>query len=149
MIDPRYTELRQMLEVRRRDLQLNLGVKLRDLAANNGHDRELIGAVDAAEASDSDLHQDIAITLTEMTAEVMGRADEALARLAGGVYGSCVDCTEEISLKRLSAVPFALRCRDCEELREISERTREARRAGRLRRQPTAGLGDAAGSFVS
>ena len=56
MIDPRYAELRQMLEVRRRDLQLNLGVKLRDLAANDGHDRELIGAVDAAEASDSDLN---------------------------------------------------------------------------------------------
>jgi hypothetical protein len=36
-IDPRYLELGQMLEVRRRDLEPNLGVKLRDLAANDGH----------------------------------------------------------------------------------------------------------------
>ncbi len=131
MIDPRYAELKQMLDVRRRELQRNLGVKLRDLGANNGHDRELVGALDAAEASDSDLQQDIAITLTEMTAEVLGRVDEALARLASGVYGSCVECDVDISQKRLTALPFALRCRECEELREIGEKRSPQFSAGR------------------
>ena len=88
MTDARYPELKRMLEVRRRELQRNLGAKRRDLRANNGHDGELVGALDTAEASDSDLQQDIAITVTEMTAEVLGRVDEALARLASGVYGS-------------------------------------------------------------
>src|SRR5439155_13792395 len=137
MSDARYAEVKQMLEVRRHELQRNLGVKLRDLGANNGHDRELVGALDAAEASDSELQQDIAVSLAEMTAEGLGRVDEALARLARGVYGSCVECNGEISLKRLAALPFALRCRECEELHEIGEgRSRQflARRSHSLLR---------------
>src|SRR6266516_5335152 len=99
MTDARYPELKRMLEVRRRELQRNLGAKRRDVRANNGHDGELVAALDTAEASDSDLQQDIAITVTEMTAEVLGRVDEALARLASGVYGSCVECDVDISQK--------------------------------------------------
>jgi RNA polymerase-binding transcription factor len=131
MIDARYTELKRMLEVRRRDLQRSLDAKIRDLGANDGHDRERVGALDAAEASDSGLQEDIAITLTEMTAEVLGRVNEALARLASGVYGSCVECHGEISLKRLTALPFALRCRECEALRESGERRSRQFSAGR------------------
>jgi len=122
MIDARYTKLKQMLEIRRGELQQRLDAKLRDVRANNGHEGEFVGALDAAEASDSDLQQEIAITLTEMTAEVLRRVDEALARLAGGVYGNCVECDGDISLNRLMALPFALRCRECEELREVGER---------------------------
>jgi DnaK suppressor protein len=122
MTDTRDTELKQRLEARRRELQQHLNVKLRDVRANHGHDGELVGAQDAAEASDSDLQQEIGMTLIEMTAEVLGRVDEALARLASGDYGSCVECQGEISPKRLTALPFALRCRECEELRENSER---------------------------
>jgi len=96
-------------------------MKLRDLGKDNARARALVGPLDAAEASDSDLQQDIAVTLTEMTAEVLGRVDEALARLASGAYGSCVECDGEISLNRLTALPFALRCRECEELHEIDE----------------------------
>ena len=131
MIDARYAQLKQMLEVRRRDLQRNLDAKLRDLEANNGHDRELLGALDAAEASDSGLQQDISITLTEMTAEGLRHVDEALGRLASGIYGSCVECDGQISHKRLTALPFALRCRGCEELREIGERRSRQFSAGR------------------
>lgn len=130
MIDARYTGLKQMLEVRRRELQRNLDSKLRDVRAN-GHEGELVGALDAAEASDSDLQQEIAVTLTEMTAEVLGRVDGALARLARGVYGCCVECSGEISLTRLTALPFALRCRECEELREVGERRSRRLLAGR------------------
>jgi len=130
MIDGRYAGLKQMLEVRRDELRRNLDAKLRDVA-NNGHERELVGALDAAEASDSDLQQEIVITLTEMTAEVLARVDEALARLGRGVYGCCAECNSEISLKRLTALPFALRCRECEELREIGERRSRQLSAGR------------------
>lgn len=130
MIDTRYTELKQMLEIRRRELRRSLAAKLRDVA-NNGHQSELVGALDAAEASDSDLQQEIVITLTEMTAEVLGRVDEAFARLARGVYGCCVECNCEISLSRLTALPFALRCRECEELHETGERRSRQFSAGR------------------
>jgi DnaK suppressor protein len=121
MTDTRHAELNQMLEIRRRELQRALGVKLRDVRANNGHDGQIVGALDAADASNSELLQDIGITLTEMTAEALVRIDEALARIASGVYGLCAECNGEISQKRLAALPFAVRCRECQELHEIGE----------------------------
>jgi DnaK suppressor protein len=39
----------------------------------------------------------------------------ALRRLADGSYGLCMDCEEEINLKRLIAVPWAARCIACQE----------------------------------
>ena len=46
------------------------------------------------------------------------RIDEAIARLAEGAYGACVECDAEISEGRLQAVPFAVRCQACEARRE-------------------------------
>ena len=42
-------------------------------------------------------------------------AGEALARIAYGTYGTCLHCDEEISQKRLRAVPWATLCIDCQE----------------------------------
>ena len=121
MTDTKYAELKQMLEVRQRELQRALEVKLRDVRANNGHDGQIVGALDAADASNSELLRDIGVTLTEMTAEALVRIDEALARIASGVYGLCEECNGEISQTRLAALPFAVRCRACQELHEIGE----------------------------
>ena len=41
--------------------------------------------------------------------------DEARHRLDAGSYGICVACGEEISPKRLAAVPEALNCTRCQE----------------------------------
>lgn len=42
----------------------------------------------------------------------------ALARMAGGEYGVCDDCGEDIAPKRLHAVPTARRCIGCARGRE-------------------------------
>ena len=39
----------------------------------------------------------------------------ALRRVDDGSYGLCMDCEEEINLKRLTAVPWAARCIACQE----------------------------------
>ena len=39
----------------------------------------------------------------------------ALRRIEDGSYGVCMDCEEEINLKRLTAVPWAARCIACQE----------------------------------
>jgi DnaK suppressor protein len=39
----------------------------------------------------------------------------ALRRIDDGSYGLCMDCEEEINLKRLTAVPWAARCIACQE----------------------------------
>jgi RNA polymerase-binding transcription factor DksA len=53
-----------------------------------------------------------------MRVETLLRIDEALVRLDAGEYGSCFECAGEISERRLRALPFAVRCRACEERRE-------------------------------
>jgi RNA polymerase-binding transcription factor len=121
MTDERYTRLKQMLVDHRRRLQRSLSVRLNEVRAHN-HDDKVVEALDAAEASASDLEQDFGIALAEMAAQALRHVDQALARLESGGYGSCVDCNEKISHERLTALPFALRCRVCEELREVGER---------------------------
>ena len=39
----------------------------------------------------------------------------ALRRIDDGTFGICMDCEEEINLKRLAAVPWAARCIACQE----------------------------------
>ncbi|MGE5337015.1 MAG: TraR/DksA family transcriptional regulator [Gemmatimonadota bacterium] len=48
-------------------------------------------------------------------ADELDRIDAALARIADGTYGICVDCDEPIAVQRLRAYPAALRCAACQE----------------------------------
>jgi DnaK suppressor protein len=48
-------------------------------------------------------------------ADELNRIDAALARIADGSYGRCVDCEDTIGLQRLRAYPSALRCASCQE----------------------------------
>jgi DnaK suppressor protein len=131
MSKTRGTELKQMLETRRCELQADLDGKLRDVRKNSGYEGEILGGLDAAEASDVDLQQDIDIALLEMKTEALGHIQDALARLASGTYGQCAECGAEISQQRLTALPFALRCRTCEE--EWETGTRQLRRLAERR----------------
>jgi RNA polymerase-binding transcription factor len=53
-----------------------------------------------------------------MKAEVLKRINEAVRRLDEGTYGDCVDCDDVVAPSWLRAMPFAVRCRDCEDRRE-------------------------------
>jgi len=44
--------------------------------------------------------------------------EEALGRLAEGTFGECINCGEEITPKRLDAIPWAPHCIRCQELQE-------------------------------
>lgn len=56
--------------------------------------------------------------------EMMKKIDRALSHFSEGKYGICEECGEEIGEARLSAIPFALCCRECQEERERKPRTR-------------------------
>ncbi len=47
---------------------------------------------------------------------------EALRAIAGGTYGRCVDCGNQIPDERLRAVPEAIRCIDCQRRLEARHR---------------------------
>jgi DnaK suppressor protein len=114
----RYNELRKMLEDRRRELMNAVQDKIRDARAEGGKDREVL---DQGESSEVDIQEDIEFALIQMKSETLNKIDAALRRLEEGTYGDCFECGEEISQARLRALPFAVRCKDCEEARETAE----------------------------
>ena len=114
----RYTELKSMLENRRRELMSEVHGKMRDVRADGGKEREVL---DQGESSEVDIQEDIELALIQMKSETLNKIDEALGRLDEGTYGNCFECGEEIAHARLRALPFAVRCKDCEEARENAE----------------------------
>jgi len=117
----RYDELKQMLEDRRREIQAEVQGKIRDVRAeaSMGGKNEVF---DAVESSEADIQDDIEFALIQMKSETLNKINDALARLEQGDYGNCFECGEEIAEKRLRALPFAVRCKDCEEAREVAEK---------------------------
>ena len=116
----RYAELKAILEERRREILNEVQVKMRDVR-NEGAAGEGQGVLDAAEASEADIQDDIEFALIQMKSETLHKINEALGRLEEGTFGYCFECGDEISERRLRALPFAVRCKDCEEAREIAE----------------------------
>jgi len=116
----RYNELKQMLEERRREIRAEVQGKMRDVRAA-GEIGKLNEVFDAVESSEADIQEDIELALIQMKSETLNKIDDALARLEQGDYGNCFECGEEIAEKRLRALPFAVRCKDCEEAREVAE----------------------------
>lgn len=132
MNSERYEELRTMLEERRREILGAMQEKIRDVRAE-GSAAPSQGVRDEAESSAADFQDDIEFALLQMKAETLQRIDEALARLVDASYGCCDECGEEIAERRLRALPFAVRCKDCEENREATQQ-RERSLAHRTQR---------------
>jgi DnaK suppressor protein len=127
----RYSELKRMLETRQRELQAEVQGKIRDVRAEGSWGGKSAEVLDAVESSEADIQDDLEFALIQMKSETLNKVNDALARLDHGDYGNCFDCGEEIAEKRLRALPFAVRCKDCEEAREVAqqrERQNTARR---------------------
>jgi RNA polymerase-binding transcription factor len=120
MAQKRYVELKHILEERRREILSEVQEKMRDVRAV-GAAGEGAGVLDDAETSEADIQDDIEFALIQMKTETLHKIEEALARLDEGTYGYCFECGDEISERRLRALPFAVRCKDCEEARELAE----------------------------
>ncbi len=113
-------ELRRILEDRRREILSEVQEKMRDVRAI-GALGEGQGVLDVAETSEADIQDDIELALIQMKSETLHKIEEALTRLNEKSYGYCFECGEEISERRLRALPFAVRCKQCEEAREVAQ----------------------------
>lgn len=97
----------------------------RSTRAHAMHDKgagEAGSVADSMDRAGADLIDDVDAALQQMATETLTQIDEALLRLDEGAYGVCEDCGGDIGLARLTALPFAVRCRACEERGE-AERT--------------------------
>jgi len=116
----RYAELKSILEERRREIMSEVQGKIRDVRSESANS-PTTGVLDAAETSEADIQDDIEFALIQMKAETLHKIEEALRRLEESTFGYCFECGEEISERRLRALPFAVRCKDCEAAREMAQ----------------------------
>jgi RNA polymerase-binding transcription factor len=105
--------LKQMLCERRREMKDDVQSRIRDGRAGRADDGH-----DDLEHTHVETQAAIEFAVLEMRAATLTRIDQALARLDAGDYGRCSDCASEIAEERLRALPFATRCRSCEQRRE-------------------------------
>ena len=123
MADDRYQELRRILEDRRDEIAGEVQHKIR-CVRTEGTQMTNHRAADLTETSEADIQDDIEFALIQMKAETLDKIGAALRRLGEGTYGYCDECGDEIAERRLRALLFAARCKNCEEVRE-TERNRE------------------------
>lgn len=59
--------------------------------------------------------RELAIRNLDRDSSLQRQINRALARIAKGTYGVCLNCEEDISVKRMAAVPWAAFCINCQE----------------------------------
>jgi DnaK suppressor protein len=80
--------------------------------------RDGIAIEKAADAIDEVQHateRELAIRNLDRETILLRNVRSALRRINDGTYGVCMHCDEEISLKRVNAVPWAPYCIQCQE----------------------------------
>jgi DnaK suppressor protein len=105
-----------MLVERRRELLNEIQGRVRvvrEVGSSKDHHTSPV-----AEAVEAEPEDDLEFALIQMKSEMLETINEAVRRFDAGAYGYCVDCSEVITPARLRAMPFAVRCRECEEARE-------------------------------
>jgi DnaK suppressor protein len=68
---------------------------------------------------------DFAVRSLELENRWLRQIDAALKRIDDGEFGTCLECEEPISPKRLAAVPWATYCLRCQELDDSRQATEE------------------------
>ena len=73
---------------------------------------------DIADKAVSSYTREFLYSLTDGERSTLLQIDDAIGRIDDGSYGLCINCSQPISEKRLTAVPWAPYCVDCQELAE-------------------------------
>ena len=68
-------------------------------------------------ASDS-YDRELSLNIASEEQEIIYEIDEALKRIEEGKYGKCLSCNKRIPVKRLTAVPYAKYCIQCQSKEE-------------------------------
>lgn len=114
-------DARSRLEVERSGLLATIAREETELATpldDKGED--LTASQHPADVASDLSYREFAV-LTELTLrEAVAQVDDALARIAHGTYGICVECGRAIDAERLAARPQAARCIDCQRREERS-----------------------------
>ena len=105
-----------MLEARQRQLTDDTQSMMQSVRTRGSEDRDV---ADVQDVGAGDVQDDLELALLQMKSETLRKIASALRRLDEGKYGDCAECGVPIAAARLTALPFALRCRSCEGAREV------------------------------
>ena len=100
------TKYQKLLEGKREEL--STGMRNRDEIA-------IEKTADALDEVQLAGERELAIRNLDREATMLRQVRAALARIEDGSFGTCLHCEEDISAKRLAAVPWALYCIRCQE----------------------------------
>ena len=92
-----------------------------DLEKNGISGREALAIEVCADELDRTQHaqeRDLAMGGLDRNARRLREVRTALSRIDAGTFGICLDCEKEISMKRLSAMPWTASCIVCQEAAE-------------------------------
>ena len=113
--------LEEKLKLRRDELRAEIAGQLK-----NQDDPRLVGLRNRMEDTDdwavADAMAAMDIASVSRVLAILTDVEAALARLADGTYGECIDCGVPIPYARLSAYPAAKRCVGCQEIAEAQLR---------------------------
>ena len=110
-------ELRRRLEEKRKELLS--GVRTRSATSLQGGND---GIQDIADQATSAYTKEFLLSLGDAERRLLRQVDAALGKMRQNTYGLCEKCEEEISQKRLEALPFAGYCIACQEQEEEESR---------------------------
>lgn len=76
------------------------------------------GTEDIVDRANNSYNREFMFALSDTERQMLLEIEEALRRLDGGLYGTCLNCSDDIPKARLRAVPWARYCIDCQEQAE-------------------------------
>lgn len=98
-------------------------------------------SADALDQIQHAVERELALGTLARESACLREARAALRRIDEGIFGICLDCEEDIKLKRLAALPWAARCIACQERGDLPRRRgRKRSRSAASRSRLTEGV---------
>lgn len=109
-------EIKTILHELRRQLIARIGLR------EEGQVEQIADDLDRAQALEA---RELAMQYIDRSVRQLRHIEEALRRIDTGDYGACLECEEDIGLKRIHAVPWAQRCIKCQDRLDQDEQRSE------------------------
>jgi DnaK suppressor protein len=107
---------KKLLQIRQIELRRRLSQVQRE-----GHAIEPGGAKDEGDRATTSQMRELLFLQTSHDRSLLADLEEALARVDAGTFGECLNCGQEIGIKRLEAIPQARYCVTCQDLMDCTE----------------------------